>query len=41
MLYAKLAEEMGIPVEMCHFGYFDMEQLKRAYKILKKWEEKA
>lgn len=41
VLYAKLAEEMGIPVEMCHFGYFDMEQLKRAYKILKKWEEKA
>ena len=39
-LYAKLAEEMGIPVEMCHFGYFDMEQLKRAYKILKKWEER-
>lgn len=40
-LYAKLAEEMGIPIKLCHFGYFDMEQLKRAYKILKKWEEKA
>ena len=40
VLYAKLAEEMGIPVELCHFGYFDMEQLKQAYKILKKWEER-
>lgn len=33
-LYAKLAEQMGIPVEECHFGYFDMELLRQAYKIL-------
>lgn len=31
---------MNIPVKECHFGYFDMEQLKQAYKILKSWEER-
>lgn len=33
--YEWLAEKMGIPVCECHFGYFDLEQLRRAYKILK------
>ena len=39
-LYIRLAGEMGIDVPDCHFGYFNMEQLKRAYKILKKWQQK-
>lgn len=32
--YAFLAEKMGIPVEECHFGYFDMDQLNAACSIL-------
>jgi len=34
-LYAWLADRMGIPVEECHFGYFDIHQLRRAYLMLK------
>lgn len=37
-LYAKLASEMGIDIELCHFGYFDLAQLKTAYQIIEKWE---
>lgn len=33
--YEWLAEQMGIPVEECHFGYFDLEQLRQAYRILR------
>lgn len=33
-LYAWLADRMGVPVEECHFGYFDIHQLRRAYRIL-------
>ena len=33
-LYAWLADAMGIPVEECHFGYFDILQLRQAYGIL-------
>ena len=33
-LYAWLADAMGIPVEECHFGYFDIHQLRHAYRIL-------
>lgn len=33
-LYSLLAGQMGIPVAECHFGYFDMEQLQKAYEIL-------
>lgn len=40
-LYKKLAEQMNISVEDCHFGYFDLEQLRQAYKILKKWQTSA
>ena len=32
--YRWLAKEMNIPIEECHFGYFNIEQLRRAYKIL-------
>lgn len=33
-LYEWLAGKMDIPVEECHFGYFDLEKLKKAHKIL-------
>lgn len=32
--YAWLAGQMGIPVNECHFGYFNLTQLLQAYKIL-------
>lgn len=35
-LYRWLAKEMGIPVEDCHFGHFDIHQLRQAYLILKR-----
>lgn len=34
-LYAWLAGQMALPVSQCHFGYFDLEQLRQAYRILK------
>lgn len=33
--YKWLAERLGIPVKECHFGYFGMDMLNRAYEILK------
>ncbi len=33
-LYGWLAEQMEIDIEDCHFGYFDLSQLRQAYKIL-------
>lgn len=36
-LYAKMASELNIPVNECHFGYMDMEMLKKAYSILERW----
>lgn len=36
-LYEKLAKEMGIPTEECHFAYFTAEELEKSYKILVKW----
>lgn len=33
-LYRLLAEKMEIPAAECHFGYFDRDQLQKAYKIL-------
>ncbi len=33
--YRWLAGEMGIPIEDCHFGHFDIHQLRQAYRILK------
>lgn len=34
-LYKWLAKEMGISIEECHFGYFNLKQLEEAYRILK------
>ena len=33
--YKDLAKKLNIPVEECHFGYFDMDMLNKAYEILK------
>lgn len=33
ILYKRLAEKMEIPLEYCHFGYFNMELLKKAYAV--------
>lgn len=33
-LYKLLADQMGISVAECHFGYFDRWQLQKAYEIL-------
>ena len=38
-LYIRLAGEMGIDVQDCHFGHFNIDQLKSAYKILERWKE--
>ena len=38
-LYEKLASELHIPVRECHFGYFDLERLKRAYEIVRGWKK--
>lgn len=32
--YKWLADELKISVEDCHFGYFDMNMLNKAYEIL-------
>lgn len=34
-LYAWLAGQLGIPLELCHFGYFDLKTLERAFAVLK------
>jgi len=33
--YRQLAEKLNIPYNECHFGYFDMDMLHKAYEILK------
>lgn len=32
--YRLLSEKLGIPLEECHFGYFNMEMLHKAYKVV-------
>ena len=39
-LYSWLARKMDISVEDCHFGYFDIGQLRRAYIILRGVQDK-
>jgi hypothetical protein len=34
MYYGRLAEALNISKSDCHFGYFDMDMLKKAYEIL-------
>ena len=33
-LYEWLAGQMGLPLADCHFGYFDLQQLRQAYRLL-------
>lgn len=37
-LYRKLAEEMKIERSHCHFGHFNMNELRKAYSILLSWK---
>ena len=37
MYYGKLAQELGIEKEKCHFGMMESEMLEKALKIVKKW----
>lgn len=41
-LYKVLANKLGIPRPACHFSYFNLTDLKRAYKIINqyRWWEK-
>lgn len=36
-LYEKLATELGIEKENCHFAYMDLEMLNKAEQILLRW----
>lgn len=36
--YAEMAKILKIPVEECHFGYFDLVMLKKAYKAIKQMQ---
>lgn len=38
-LYTKLAEEMNMDREHCHFGHFNLYELEKAYNKLTIWEE--
>lgn len=38
-LYGDLAKELGIEQDECHFGYFDLDMLNRAYKVLLRWQK--
>lgn len=37
-LYEKLASSLGISVDDCHFGYFDLDMLHKAYEVLQEWK---
>ena len=39
-LYYWLGEQMGIPPEESHFGYFDLPKLERAYQIMQSVKHK-
>jgi hypothetical protein len=32
--YMELSLKLNIPVDECHFGYFDLDMLNKAYRIL-------
>ena len=35
--YQRLANELGLPYESCHFSLMTMEQLDKAIPLIKKW----
>lgn len=39
-LYRWLSKQLDIPLEQCHFGYFDLDMLRKAYRILLAIKEK-
>lgn len=39
-LYVWLADQMNLPIEECHFGFFDEDLLKKAYAILYQIKDK-
>jgi hypothetical protein len=39
-LYKWLAKQLEIPVAECHFGWFDIDMLIKAYKILEQIKDK-
>lgn len=36
--YKRLATELGIEYENCHFGFFDIPTMTKAYALISKWE---
>ena len=36
-LYKKLATQMNIERNHCHFGHFNLAELKKAYSIISRW----
>ena len=39
--YDRLAAELNIPVSECHFGYFDLPMLRKAYMAVCKIKEES
>lgn len=37
--YENLATLLGIPIKSCHFGYFDIDMLQKAYKAVKRLKQ--
>ncbi len=33
--YGELAKRLGVPLAECHFGYFDLPMLRKAYKAVR------
>ena len=38
--YQRLAMALDIDITFCHFGYFDQEQLEKAYQVMLAWKSK-
>lgn len=41
VMYAKLARELGIEINDCHIGMFDIDTCKRVVHICAKWREQG
>lgn len=37
--YERLAESLGIERSDCHFGYFDLDMLQKAFRIVSSWQD--
>jgi hypothetical protein len=37
--YQRLAMALDIDITFCHFGYFDQEQLEKAYQVMLAWKK--